>query len=132
MFAYVTNIHIRNLKIIIKPPAVIVIVIVFVIVKVLVKVKVIVIVIVNFLINSYFLFLISSLFIKKIYLCGVKRNTMRQKLYLILYWAAALMCSCTGGDSSLSGRGHVPQASDTLFTERAAMDVYGTQPERAL
>ena len=29
------------------------------------------------------------------------------------------------------GRGHVPQASDTLYTEQAAMDVYGTQPERA-
>jgi AraC-like DNA-binding protein len=26
----------------------------------------------------------------------------------------------------------VPQASDTLYTEKAAMDVYGTQPERAL
>ena len=57
---------------------------------------------------------------------------MRQKLYLILYLAAALMCSCTGGDSSLLGRDHVPQASDTLYTEKAAMDVYGKLPERAL
>ena len=47
-----------------------------------------------------------------------------------------MMIGCTGKGSlpfgKGGGRGHVPQASDTLYTEEAAMDVYGTQPERAL
>ena len=47
-----------------------------------------------------------------------------------------MMIGCTGKGSlpfgKGGGRGHVPQASDTLYTEQAAMDVYGTQPERAL
>ena len=38
------------------------------------------------------------------------------------------MVGCTGG----SGTKHVPQASDTLYTEKAAMDVYAKEPERAL
>ena len=38
------------------------------------------------------------------------------------------MVGCTGG----SGTKHVPQASDTLYTEKATMDVYAKEPERAL
>ena len=38
------------------------------------------------------------------------------------------MMGCTGNDVT----NHVPQASDTLYTWRAAMQVYGYQPERAL
>ena len=38
------------------------------------------------------------------------------------------MIGCTGS----GGTKRVPQANDTLYTEKAAMDVYGTQPERAL
>ena len=54
---------------------------------------------------------------------------MRQTIHLILYVAVTiLMAGCTGG----SGTKRVPQASDTLYTEKAAMDVYGTQPEWAL
>ena len=56
-------------------------------------------------------------------------TNMRQTIHLILYIVAAiLMIGCTGN----GGTKHVPQASDTLYTEKAAMDVYGTQPERAL
>ena len=65
---------------------------------------------------------------------------MKQTIHLILYIVAAiLMIGCTGnsgtkgyGSVSKARERHVPQASDTLYTEKAAMDVYGTQPERAL
>ncbi len=55
---------------------------------------------------------------------------MKQTIHLIIFIAIAafLMTSCTYN----GGRKHVPQSSDTLYTEKAAMDVYGTQPERAL
>ena len=58
---------------------------------------------------------------------------MQQKLHLIIFIAIAtiLMVDCTGkGKDTASSR--VPQASDTLYTWRAAMKVYGYQPERAL
>ena len=58
---------------------------------------------------------------------------MRQKLYFIIFIAIAaiLMVGCTGkGKDTASSR--EPQASDTLYTWRAAMKVYGYQPERAL
>ena len=56
-------------------------------------------------------------------------TNMRQTIHLILYAiVVAMIVGCKGG----SGTKHVPQASDTLYTEKAAMDVYGTQPERAL
>ena len=54
---------------------------------------------------------------------------MKQTIYIILYVVlATFMIGCTGS----GGTKHVPQANDTLYTEKAAMDVYGTQPERAL
>ena len=43
---------------------------------------------------------------------------MRQKLCFIIFIAVATLVGCTGG----SGTKHVPQASDTLYTEEAAMD----------
>ena len=47
-----------------------------------------------------------------------------------------MMIGCTGKGTLPFGKGggrrHVPQTSDTLYTEQAAMDMYGTQPERAL
>ena len=54
---------------------------------------------------------------------------MPLRRYLLLYitTAAILMVGCTG-----NGTKHMPQERDTLYTEKAAMDVYGTQPERAL
>ena len=59
---------------------------------------------------------------------------MRQKLYFIIFItaiAAILMVGCTGkGKDTASSR--EPQDSDTLYTWRAAMKVYGYQPERAL
>ena len=55
---------------------------------------------------------------------------MRQTIHLIIYVAIVtiLMAGCTGN----GGSKHVPQASDTLYTEKAAMDVYAKEPERAL
>ena len=58
---------------------------------------------------------------------------MQQKLHLIIYIAivAILMVDCTGKDKDTANN-REPQASDTLYTWRAAMKVYGYQPERAL
>ena len=53
---------------------------------------------------------------------------MRKRQYLIIFIAIIILIGCTGG----RGTKYVPQTSDTLYTEAAAMDVYGTQPERAL
>lgn len=55
---------------------------------------------------------------------------MRQTIHLIIYVAIVtiLMAGCTGN----GGSKHMPQASDTLYTEKAAMDVYAKEPERAL
>ena len=61
------------------------------------------------------------------------RNDMRQKLHLIIIIAIAtlLTVGCTGENKDTAGS-REPQASDTLYTWRAAMQVYGYQPERAL
>ena len=58
---------------------------------------------------------------------------MQQKLHLIIFIAIAaiLMVDCTGKGKDTAGS-REPQASDTLYTWRAAMKVYGYQPERAL
>ena len=41
-----------------------------------------------------------------------------------------MLSACTG--SSKSAPAHIPQPSDTLYTERAALLIYGTDPQRAL
>ena len=58
---------------------------------------------------------------------------MRQELHHIIYiaMAAMLMVGCTEKGKDTAGS-REPQASDTLYTWRAAMKVYGYQPERAL
>ena len=58
---------------------------------------------------------------------------MRQELRHIIYIAIAaiLMMGCTEKGNG-TGSSREPQASDTLYTWRAAMQVYGYQPERAL
>ena len=59
---------------------------------------------------------------------------MRQELHLLLYIVVAtllIMVGCTGKGKDTSNS-REPQASDTLYTWRAAMNVYGYQPERAL
>ena len=51
-------------------------------------------------------------------------------------WIALLLCAilALGGCAKGSKRpsNHIPQASDTLYTARAAMLIYGSDPERAL
>ena len=53
---------------------------------------------------------------------------MKQALYLILYVVILVIVGCTGKGSTK----HVPQASDSLYTEERAMAIYDTLPERAL
>ena len=62
---------------------------------------------------------------------------MKQTVCLLLCIAVMgiMTVGCTGSGplSKVSeGKGRVPQPTDSLYTEQAAMDVYGTQPERAL
>lgn len=56
---------------------------------------------------------------------------MRQKLHLIILIGLAVFlttgCKGVGGSSK-----HVPQATDSLYTEKAALDVYAREPARAL
>ncbi|MBR0037379.1 MAG: hypothetical protein IJP70_07040 [Bacteroidales bacterium] len=47
---------------------------------------------------------------------------------LFLLTVLILATGCTGGN----GTKHVPQASDSLYTEERAMDIYDREPERAL
>ena len=54
---------------------------------------------------------------------------MSQKLHLvIIYIATILITGCTSKGSLPLGRGH----GSSFYSERAAMDVFGTQPDRAL
>ncbi|MBQ4388242.1 MAG: AraC family transcriptional regulator [Prevotella sp.] len=57
---------------------------------------------------------------------------MRQTVHLILLAAvgAVMMAGCTGREAQHSMESQQPQ--DTVYTQRAAMAVYGYQPERAL
>ena len=55
----------------------------------------------------------------------------RIKIYVVTVVAILLLVGCTGKGKD-SGKSREPQASDTLYTWRAAMQVYGYQPERAL
>ncbi|MBR0274987.1 MAG: helix-turn-helix domain-containing protein [Prevotella sp.] len=58
---------------------------------------------------------------------------MKQRLHHIIYIAIAamLIVGCTEKGKDTAGS-REPQASDTLYTWRAAMQVYGYQPKRAL
>ena len=57
---------------------------------------------------------------------------MRQRLTLLFLVMVVLMTmGCTGSDKG-TGNSREPQASDTLYTQQAAMSIYGYQPERAL
>ena len=56
---------------------------------------------------------------------------MKQALYLILYMVVAtLVIGCTGKNPQTPEKSTLPQ--DTVYTQQAAMAVYGYQPERAL
>ena len=61
---------------------------------------------------------------------------MKLKAHLILFIAMLTIVGCTERGSHPYGEGgrngHVPQPSDTTYTQQAAMAVYGYQPERAL
>ena len=51
-------------------------------------------------------------------------------IYIIMVVACLMiLAGCTGGGTSTK---HVPQASDSLYTEERAMAIYDTLPERAL
>ncbi|MBQ9216551.1 MAG: hypothetical protein IJ159_07345, partial [Prevotella sp.] len=56
---------------------------------------------------------------------------MKQALYLILYMVVAtLVIGCTGKNPQTPEKNMQP--TDTTYTQKAAMAVYGYQPERAL
>ena len=55
---------------------------------------------------------------------------MSQKIHLILYIAILTIVGCTGKGGAKPK--HVPQPTDTLYTQQKAMNVYDYQPERAL
>ena len=56
---------------------------------------------------------------------------MKKTLHLILLVAVlALTVSCTSSDKPAENR--QPQPTDTVYTQQAAMSIYGYQPERAL
>ena len=57
----------------------------------------------------------------------------RQRLYLIIYIVVSVLTvGCTGSSGEKPGNGHVPNPADTLYTQQAAMNIYGYQPIRAL
>ena len=69
-----------------------------------------------------------------LYLCRQNlQNDMctRQHLIIIIAATAILIAGCTGNGKE-SGNSREPQPSDTLYTWRTAMKIYGYQPERAL
>ena len=50
----------------------------------------------------------------------------RQSLYIIIYIVlAVLTVGCTGSSSEKPGNGHVRNPADTLYTQQAAMNIYG-------
>ena len=53
---------------------------------------------------------------------------MKKALYLILYVAILVTVSCTDKGSTK----HVPQTSDSLYTEERAMEIYAKEPQRAM
>ncbi|MBQ7571707.1 MAG: hypothetical protein IJT19_05640, partial [Bacteroidaceae bacterium] len=56
---------------------------------------------------------------------------MKQALHIIIYAVVAgLTMGCTGKSSRTAEKSKQPQ--DTVYTQQAAMAVYGYQPERAL
>ena len=55
--------------------------------------------------------------------------SMKHLINIIGILAVITFAACTDGDIKPK---HAPQPSDTLYTEKAVMDVYATQPERAL
>ncbi|MBQ8712631.1 MAG: hypothetical protein IJ551_07425 [Prevotella sp.] len=58
---------------------------------------------------------------------------MKQTLRTILWLAVAAIAGCTGRDAQQSkDSGREPQPGDTIYTQQAAMAVYGYDPVRAL
>ena len=52
--------------------------------------------------------------------------------WLFFLLLTLLLACCTSSTDQGKAKGHVSQPSDTLYTLEAAMDVYASQPERAL
>lgn len=57
---------------------------------------------------------------------------MAMKNSFIIIVLLALLACCTSKEQNLGRKSEESQPSDTLYTEKAAMGIYGTQPERAL
>lgn len=53
-------------------------------------------------------------------------------LHIICLLALLVNAGCTGKDNGLDQKTAYLQATDTIYTQKAALSIYGTQPERAL
>lgn len=53
-------------------------------------------------------------------------------IHIICLLALLVNAGCTGKDNGLDQKTAYPQATDTIYTQKAALSIYGTQPERAL
>ena len=57
---------------------------------------------------------------------------MKASLNIILFLLVFVLLGCTGGGSSDKGSGHLAQPSDTLYTQKTAMEAFASDPDRAL
>ena len=61
---------------------------------------------------------------------------MKNCFIILGFWALLVYAGCTGNgrpsDGSMGEKPRVTQPSDTLYSEKAALSIYGTQPKRAL
>lgn len=63
----------------------------------------------------------------------VSCSEMKASRIIISFFVLAFMLlGCTGGGSSDSGGGRVAQPSDTLYTQKTAMEAFASDPDRAL
>lgn len=59
-------------------------------------------------------------------------SEMKASLNIILFLLVFVLLGCTGGGSSDKGSGHLAQPSDTLYTQKTAMEAFASDPDRAL
>ena len=60
-------------------------------------------------------------------------KTKHLTLLSLLFSVLAICCTEEGKNHDRTlGRGHIPQPSDTLYTQQAAMNIYAYQPIKAL
>lgn len=68
------------------------------------------------------------------YDCGVVTGRGLLRIFYLLFMGILMMVSCTDSPHSSKNQrtARVPQASDSLYTRQAAMNIFAYQPQRAL